>query len=167
MSNFAKSHGLPTYQERIKERKAKAANVIKSWADADHIVDQVYCDLCNGVAKSEIVLKFKECLYDGQKKSIGYRTATDYINAAMNRLHFDMEADFADMRADLYGKLLAVYNDAMEKNDRYSAIGAITTIMKLCGVGNDKPQTAIQINSDKEGGVTVNFGFEKKDEDKL
>ena len=30
--------------------------------------------------------------------------------------------------------------------------------MKLGGI-NDKPQTAIQINSDKENGITVNFGF--------
>lgn len=164
MSNFAKSHGLPTYQERKAALKAKESSVRKSWMEADHIVDQVYCDLCNGISKSDIILKFANCQYDGQKKSIGLRTAQDYIAAAVDRLHYDMEADMKDLRADLYGKLLNVYNDALEHNDRYSAIGAITTIMKLCGVGNDKPQTAIQINSDKEGGVTVNFGFEKNED---
>ena len=60
---------------------------------------------------------------------------------------------------------MTVYNDAMKEGDRYSAIGALGTMIKLVGAAKDKPQTAIQINSDKEGGVTVNFGFDKKDED--
>ena len=54
---------------------------------------------------------------------------------------------------------MAVYADCMEAGDRYNALNALDKLMKLTGVANDKPSTAIQINSDKEGGVTVNFGF--------
>lgn len=160
MSNFAKSHSLPTYEARKKSVKTKTR---RRWLDADHIVDQCYCDLCNGVARSEIVLKLTQGLYDGQKKPMGERNAYDYLAAAMDRLHYDMEKDLENIRADLYGKLLTVYNDAMKEGDRYSAIGALGTMIKLVGAAKDKPQTAIQINSDKEGGVTVNFGF-KSDE---
>lgn len=164
-SNFSKTHSLPTYQER--KNAVKGFNPLKKnrWLTADHIVDQVYCDKLNGLSTSEIVVKFANCQYDGQKKAIKERTAQDYIASAVDRLHYDMESKQEDLRADLYGKLLTVYNDAMQANDRYSAIGALQTIMKLTGCMIQQPQTAIQINSDKEGGVTVNFGFEKKDED--
>jgi len=164
MSNFAKSHSLPTFQER-KAAISKKTNLSlrRKWLTADHIVDQCYCDLCNGVAKSDIILKLTQGLYDGQKRGIGERTAFDYLSAAMDRLHYDFEGQMEDLRADLYGKLLTVYNDAMQDGDRYSAIGALSTMIKLTGAANDKPQTNIQINSDKEGGVTVNFGF-KSDE---
>ena len=60
---------------------------------------------------------------------------------------------------------MTVYADAIKNNDRYNALIALDKIMKLTGVAADKPDTAIMINSDKEGGVTVNFGFAKKDED--
>lgn len=167
MSNFAKSHSLPTYQERKAQVTTKNTAKRKRWLTADHIVDQVYCDLCNGIARSEILLKLTQGIYDGQTRGIGERTAYDYLAAAMDRLHYDLEDKMEDLRADLYGKLLTVYNDAMKAGDRYSAIGALGTMIKLVGASNDKPQTNIQINSDKEGGVTVNFGFENKDEDKL
>lgn len=164
MSNFAKSHSLPTYQERKAAIKNSSPLKRQRWLIADHIVDQVYCDMVNGIPNSEIILKFANCQFDGQKKPIKERTAFDYISAAKDRLMYDYEADMKELRADIYGKLLAVYNDAIEDADRTNALSALEKIMKLGGI-NDKPQTAIQINSDKEGGVTVNFGFDKKDED--
>lgn len=158
MTNFSKSHSLPTYQER--KEVIKNANPLKKqrWMIADHIVDQVYCDKLNGLSTSEIIVKFANCQYDGQKKPIKDRTACDYIAAAKDRLMYDYEADMKELRADIYGKILAVYNDAIEEGDRTNALAALEKIMKLGGI-NDKPQAAIQINSDKENGIVVNFGF--------
>lgn len=163
MGNFAKSHSLSTFEARKKAR-AMTHNTAKreKWLRADHIVDQVYCDLCNGKSKSECLLKLTSGQYDGQERPIKERTAYDYIASAVDRLHYDMEAQMEDIRADLYGKLLTVYNDAMMNNDRYSAIGALSTMMKL--VGADKSQqTNIQINNNTDG-VTINFGFKKEEE---
>ena len=162
-SNFSKSHSLPTYQERKAAIKGKSPLNKHRWLTADHIVDQVYCDMVNGIPNSEIILKFANCQYDGQKKAIKSRTAFDYISAAKDRMMYDYEADMKELRADIYSKILAVYNDAVEEGDRTNALAALEKIMKLGGI-NDKPQTAIQINSDKEGGVTVNFGFKQEDE---
>lgn len=158
MGNFAKSHSLPTYQER--KAAVKGSNPLKQqrWMIADHIVDQVYCDKVNGISSSEIILKFANCQYDGQKKPIKERTAIDYISAAKDRLMYDYENDMKELRADIYGKILAVYNDAVEEGDRTNALAALEKIMKLGGI-SDKPNAAIQINSDKENGITVNFGF--------
>lgn len=162
MSNFSKSHSLPTYQER--KAAINSVNPLKKqrWMITDHIVDQVYCDKLNGLSTSEIIVKFANCQYDGQKKPIKDRTACDYIAAAKDRLMYDYEADMKELRADIYGKILAVYNDAVEEGDRTNALAALEKIMKLGGI-SDKPQAAIQINSDKENGVTVNFGFSDKD----
>ena len=162
-SNFSKTHSLPTYQER--KNAVKGFNPLKKhrWLTADHIVDQVYCDKLNGLSTSEIVVKFANCQYDGQKKAIGERTAMDYVSAARDRLQYDYESDMKELRADIYGKILAVYNDAVEEGDRTNALAALEKIMKLGGI-SDKPVAAVQINSDKENGVTVNFGFKEEDE---
>lgn len=162
MSNFAKSHSLPTYKERKKEAMKSLKDrpfQFGKWAEVDHVVDQVYCDLVNGLTPSDIILKFADCSYDGQKKSIGLRTAQDYIACARERLMYDFELDMKNFRADIYGKLLAVYNDAIKANDRYNALGAIDKIMRLTGMAQQPPQTAIQINGSDEGNITINFGF--------
>ena len=160
-SNFSKSHSLPTYEER--KEAIKGANPLKKqrWMIADHIVDQVYCDKLNGLSTSEIYVKFANCKYEGQKKPIQERTAADYIAAAKSRLMYDYESDLKELRAEIYGKILAVYNDAVEEGDRMAALSAIDKIMKLGGM--DKAQTAIEINSDKENGITINFGFNKEE----
>ena len=161
MSNFSPSHSLPTYQERKKAIRGKNPLLKVRWMTADQIVDQIYCDMVNGIPNSEIVLKLQDCKYGGQKKAIEYRTALDYINAAKDRLQYDYEADMKELRADIYGKILAVYNDAIEEGDRTNALAALDKILKLGGV--DKPQTAIQINNNKEG-ISVNFGFSNNGE---
>jgi hypothetical protein len=165
MGHFSKEHSLPTFEERYASRKCKNPQLIKKWLTADHIVDQCYCDIVNGLAHSEVLNKLKEGVYDGQTKGISYRTAKDYLDAALQRLHYDFESQMEDIRADLYAKLLSVYNDAMKNNDRYNAVGALNTIMKLTGASMDKPQTAIQINGSEDGKVVVNFGFNNIDEE--
>ena len=120
--------------------------------------------MINGLTKSDIIQKLEAGLYTLQNgKGINPRTGIEYINAAQQRLAFDFEKDAEKLRADLYAKMMAVYADCMEAGDRYNALIALDKLMKLTGVANDKPSTAIQINSDKEGGVTVNFGFDNKD----
>ena len=163
MSGFSKEHSLPTFQERFASRKCKDPRLVQRWLTADHVVDQCYCDIVNGLAHSEVINKLKEGLYDGQTKGISYRTAKDYLDAAITRLHYDFESQMGDIRADLYAKLLSVYNDAMKNNDRFNANNALANLMKLTGASMDKPQTAIQINGSEDGKVIVNFGFNKDD----
>ena len=53
----------------------------------------------------------------------------------------------------------------MKKGDIYNARGILDSMSRIFGIEKKTPDTAIMINSDKEGGVTVNFGFGKADED--
>lgn len=164
MSNFAESHSLPTFKERKAAKLAKNANRFDDWMKADELVSLVYVDLANGVTKSEAIEKLGKGLYEGQKKPIKKRTAIDYVNAAYQRMQYDFEAKAEEMRADLYTKLMTVYADAIQKNDRYNAVQALNSLMKLTGVAMDKQQTNIQLNANKEG-ITINFGFSGKKDD--
>ena len=163
MSNFAESHSLPTFKERKAAKLAKNATSFDKWMYADELVSLVYVDLANGVTKSEAIEKLGKGLYEGQKKPIKRRTAIDYVNAAYQRMQYDFEAKAEEMRADLYTKLMTVYADAIQKNDRYNAVQALNSLMKLTGVAMDKQQTNIQLNANKEG-ITINFGFKKEEE---
>lgn len=159
MARIAEEHSLPTFKERYAAKRCKDPNSIKKWLAADQVVDQCYCDIVNGLAHSEVIRKLTEGLYEGQTRGIQKAYAKKYLDAALQRLHYDFESQMEDIRADLYAKILSVYNDAMKNNDRYNAVNALNTLMKLTGASMDKPQTAIQINGSEDGKVVVNFGF--------
>lgn len=165
MSNFAaESHSLPTFKERLAASKGKCGTSKERWLTADKVVTEVYVDLCNGLTKSEVLEKLMGGMYESQKNPVKIRTAQDYVAAAYQRMHYDFEAKAEEMRADLYNKLISVYADAVKSNDRYNAIQAVNTIMKLTGCAMDKPQNNIQLNATSSG-VTINFGFSNKEEE--
>jgi len=165
MSNFAaESHSLPTFKER-KAAKVKAGRYnITNWLSTDAVISEVYVDLVNGMTKSDVMEKLMKGCYENQKRPLKERTSQEYIAAAYQRMQYDFEAQAEEMRADIYAKLMSVYADAVKANDRYNAVVALDKIMKLTGIAMDnKPQNNIQINNNKEG-ITINFGFEKTDE---
>ncbi len=166
MSNFAlESHSLRTPEERKKARKGKGAKQVVRWNVADRIVSLVYCDIINGLSTSDIVEKFAQCAYEGQEKPIKQRTAQDYISAARRRLEYDFQYEADQLRHDLYAKMLAVYADAVEHGDRYNALIALDKVMKLTGCAIEKQQqNNIQLNATSSG-VTINFGFNNKEEE--
>lgn len=155
---------MRTVDERKEAAKNSKGKINPKWYTADKLVSQVYCDLINGLSSSEVLEKFANCAYDGQKKKVGMRTAQDYLRCARERLDYDFEHEANQLRADLYSKMLAVYSDAIEHNDRYNALIALDKIMKLTGCAVDKPQNAIQVNA-ASSGVTINFGFSNKEEE--
>lgn len=164
MGNFAESHSLPTFKERKAAKLAGGRGYrLDSWMYADELVSLIYVDLANGATKSEVIEKLGKCAYEGQRNPIKYRTAVDYLNAATQRMKYDFEAKAEDLRADLYSKLTTVYADAIKNGDRYNAVQALNSLMKLTGVALDKQQTNIQLNANKEG-VVINFGFKKEQE---
>ena len=154
---------MRTIEERKKARKGKDVAKINRWNVADKIVGLVYCDLINGLSTSDVVEKFAKCAYEGQEKPIKQRTAMDYVAAARNRMELDFQYEADQLRHDLYAKMLAVYSDAVEHNDRYNALIALDKIMKLTGCAMEKQQNNIQLNATSSG-VTINFGFKKDEE---
>lgn len=163
MGNFAKTHSLPTFEERKKAKLEESAHNYTRWLNTDEIISDIYVDMANGYTSSDIMEKLTKGMYEGQKKPLGVRTAQDYISAARDRMHYDFEAQAKVLREDLYNKLISVYADAIQNNDRYNALIAVDKIMKLTGVGQPQQQNNIQVNATKEG-ITINFGFNKEEE---
>ena len=147
-------------QGRMQRRKEKEFQRIEG------IINQIYVDICNGMSRTDIYDKVIHGHYEGLRnpKGMSRETAYVYYKYAMDRVGVDREKDENTLRDMLYSRYETLLKDAIEKGDVYNARGVLDSMAKIF-LPNDKPSTAIQINSDKEGGVTVNFGFEKKDED--
>lgn len=158
MSNFSKSHSLPTFAERKKAKLEESQLNFGKWLNTDEIISDIYVDLANGYTNSDVLEKLTKGMYEGQKKPLGLRTANEYLAAARDRMHYDFESQAKVLREDLYNKLISVYADAIQNNDRYNALIALDKIMKLTGVAQDKPQNNIQVNANKEG-IKISFGF--------
>lgn len=136
----------------------------KEFKRVEGIINQIYVDICNGVSRTDIYDKVMHGLYEGLKNPNGMSRESAYVyyKYAMERVGADREKDENALRDMLYSRYETLLQDAIKKGDMYNARGILDSIAKI--FLPNRPETAIQINSDKEGGVTVNFGFDKKDE---
>ena len=163
---LAKSHSNKSKADR-KAKKTPAINggvptLTDKYNKADDLVELVYVDIANGVSRSVIIDKIMKGLYDN--KPLKARQSAEYYNRALDRFAVDTDIEAERLRDMFYGRYEALLEEAVKKGDIYNAKGILDSMAKIF-LGVDKQQTNILINSDKEGGVTVNFGFEKKDED--
>lgn len=134
----------------------------------ESIIEEMYCDIANGLMESEIKKKLMSGLYKAQDgKAMKQRNALDYLSAVKKRLADDYVERTKSIRESLLLNYMTIYQDALKCNDRYNAKGALDSIAKLTGANQDKPTTAVQINSTNESGITINFGFlnDNKDEE--
>ena len=160
---IAKSHGDPDKANRKPKpsydgKGGFMANT-KVYKQADEIIDQVYCDIANGRTKTEIINMLKNGDYG---KSMQYRNAIDYYNAAVSRFSEEKNEEAEKLKAIYFGRFETLYADAVKKGDIYNANNILQSVCRIFGLEAPKsPDTAIQINSDNENGITINFGFNK------
>jgi hypothetical protein len=131
--------------------------------NADDILDLVYCDIANGVARSDITQKLMKGFYEPQKKGMAYRQAQEYYNCALDRMHYNTDVEHARLKDIFYTRYESLLETAIKKDDIYNAKGILDSMAKIF-LGMDKQQNNIQINNNKEG-ITIKFGFTKDDED--
>lgn len=163
---LAKTHGNKSKAVR-KAKKTPASKGMPTLSEkydkADALVEKVYCDIANGVSRSVCLQK----LQMGEYGNMPYkqRQSAYYYNMALDRFAVDTDIEAEKLRQMFYGRYEALLEDAVAKGDIYNARGILDSMSRIFGVERKTPDTAIMINSDKEGGVTVNFGFGKTDED--
>lgn len=136
-----------------------ASHSKKEFDRVERVLDEATCDLINGKSKSDILLKLENGLYTDQPKGLCHQKAEEYFRAILSRLKVD-EPDIDNAKASFYSMYLNLYNEAMEMGNTLIAKQVLDSMVKLMGL-DKPPTTAIQINSGKENGVTVNFGFDK------
>lgn len=161
---LAKSHSLPSKKDRKpKPYKTSKGITVKSkdYYEAEEILDQLYCDICNGVSRSDCMQKLSSGVYGKELKP---RNAADYYNAALSRLEYNADIEAKQLRDLLYNRYETVLEECMKRNDVFNARATLDSISKIF-LGVKDNQTNIQVNSDKEGGITINFGFNKENND--
>lgn len=157
---IAASHSLPNKKDRKpKPSKASKGMAVKytEYEEVEEVIDKLYCDICNGVSKSDCMKKLMLGVYGKEMKK---RNATEYYKAAMNRLAVNADIEAQELRNLLYSRYETILEECINKGDMFNAKGVLDSMAKIfLGVDN-KPQTAIQINGSNDGKVTVNFGFD-------
>jgi len=160
-------HLLPSKLQRYKRGESFAERARSTlFNQVDDVLDEVYCDICNGVARSDIVQKLMKTQYEsqsGQQKNMTYRTANEYYNCALDRMHFNTDIEHARLKDIFYNRYESLLETAIKKDDIYNAKGILDSMAKIF-LGMDKQQNNIQINNNKEG-ITIKFGFTKDEDD--
>ena len=169
MTKLAASHGYPSKKDRKKKvsfnPKYGWVRTNKEYDRVDAIIDEVYVDIANGFSKSEIVAKVLEGGYTDCKVSKSYQ-AEAYYEAAMNRMAYDCDEKAEILRQKLFTRYETLYKEAVDNGDVGNARAVLSDMCRIFGLQvKDQAQTAIQINSTKEDGVVINFGFSDKKEE--
>lgn len=163
VTKLREDHLLPSKLQRFK-RGVKFSERAQSalFNNADDILDLVYCDICNGVSRSDITQKLTKGFYEPQKRAMSYRQAQEYYNCALDRMHYNTDVEHARLKDIFYSRYETLLEAAIKKGDVFNARGVLDSMAKIF-LGMDKQQNNIQINNNKDG-ITIHFGF-TKDED--
>ena len=158
---LAKTHG----EKSKKVRKAKKTPASKGcptltedYNKADDLVSLVYVDICNGVSRSDVIQKLQ--LGEYGNKPIKARQSAYYYNAALDRFAVDTDIEAEKLRDMFYARYETILAECMKRNDMFNARATLDSMAKRFLGIRDGNQTNIQVNSDKDGGITINFGFD-------
>ena len=153
---LSKSHSLSSAKQR-KPKPSKFKTDNEKYAAVEGTIAKVYVDICNSVSKSDILEKIVNGMYDN--KPCIKRHAYEYYNAALSRLQEDADEKQENLKNIFYARYETLLADAIAASDRNAARSILDSMVKLMGLDKQSPSTAIQINSDKDNGVVINFGL--------
>ena len=158
---LAKTHG----EKSKKMRKAKKTlaskgcpTLTEDYNKADDLVSLVYVDICNGVSRSDVIQKLQ--LGEYGNKPYKARQSAYYYNAALDRFAVDTDIEAEKLRDMFYARYETILAECMKRNDMFNARATLDSMAKIFLGIRDGNQTNIQVNSDKDGGITINFGFD-------
>ena len=162
---LAKTHGEKSKKDR-KAKKTPAKNggmptLTEDYNKADDLVSLVYVDICNGVSRSDVIQKLQ--LGEYGNKPIKARQSAYYYNAALDRFAVDTDIEAEKLRDMFYARYETILAECMKRNDVFNARATLDSMAKIF-LGVRDNQTNIQVNSDKDGGITINFGFQNNND---
>ena len=168
MPSLAQSHSSPNKKDRkpsavvLGKRYVSPAKRNEKYEEVENVIDQVYADICNGVSKFDCMQKLQKGVYG---KELTKRNAYEYYNAAFDRLAVNSDIEAEKLRNLLYSRYETLLEEAIKKDDIYNARGVLDSMAKIF-LGVRENQTNIQLNNNSDG-ITINFGFDKPDENKF
>ena len=129
----------------------------------EKVVIAVWIDLCNGVSRHDIMQKLdNDMMVEGVEtskltKSMRYKIISDAY--AMAKAELDEQRD--KQRELFYQRLLTVFNESMEANDRQNALKALDMFARFGGL-YDKEK--VEISGNLTETVNISFGFTEEKE---
>lgn len=165
VTKLNEDHLLPSKVQRFKRGSTFVERAHSAlFNSADDVLDCVYVDICNGIARSDITQKLMKGLYEPQKRGMTYRQAQEYYNCALDRMHYNTDVEHARLKDIFYNRYESLLETAIKKEDVYNARAILTDMAKIF-LGTEQKNTNIQINSSEDGKIIVNFGLDNKDGD--
>lgn len=159
VTKLSEDHLLPSKVKRFKRGHTFAERAQSAlFNNADDILDEVYCDICNGVSRSDITQKLMKGFYEPQKRGMTYRTANEYYNCALDRMHYNTDVEHARLKDIFYNRYESLLEAAVKKNDIYNARAVLDSMAKIF-LGMDKQQQNILINGGEDK-IVINFGLD-------
>lgn len=127
----------------------------------EKVVIAVWIDLCNGVSRHDIMQKLEnDLMVEGVEtsrltKSMRYKIISDAYAMAKEEL----EEQRDKQRELFYQRLLTVFNESMEANDRQSALKALDMFARFGDLYNNTQKVELSGNLTQD--ITINFGLEE------
>lgn len=158
---LASSHEKKSKCDRVAKRTFLAKGVptlTEKYDKADALITKIYTDIANGVSRSVCLDKIQKGEYGN--KAVKARQSAYYYNAALNRFAVDSDIEAEKLRQVFYGRYEALLEEAVKKHDIYNARGILDSMSRIFGIERKAPTTAIQVNSNGEDKVVINFGLD-------
>ena len=152
---------LGHYQPKAKDRKTTSRTAAKEFKRVDSVIDQIYCDICNGLTRDDIISKVVNSLYEGQKGKPKRETAADYYCAAIRRIQGNMDEIDKNLAATLYTRYEMLFNESMKKGDLRLSRDILNDVSRIFGPERDKTLTVQADTNEKV--LRISFGFSNDD----
>ena len=142
--------------ERPKQGKRVTQRQLDEYDRVQRLIEEIQCDLVNGVLRSEIFNKFRDRQYKNLgKKDIGERQIQDYIKAAWEMIKEDRIEKIHELRDLLFSQYMSQYNEATEMGNVLAAKSCLDSIAKVF-LPDEK---TLNLNAKVEGDITIDFNL--------
>lgn len=143
-----------------KRGKRLSQRQLDEYDRVERLINEVQCDLVNGVLRSDIFRKFNDGLYEnlGEKK-IGERQIQNYIKAPWEKMKEDRVYKVNELRDMLFSQYMALYNDAVQIGNTVAAKSCLDSIAKIF-LPDEKN---VNLNAKVDGELTIDFNLMNED----
>lgn len=143
-------------REPLKRGTRVSQRQLDEYDRTQRLIEEVQCDLVNGVLRSTIFRKFKEREYENLgEKNIGERQIQNYIKAAWEMMKEDRIEKVQELRDLLFSQYMAQYNEATEMGNVLAAKSCLDSIAKIF-LPDEK---TVNLNAKVEGDITIDFNL--------
>lgn len=145
------------YLGKPKQGKRVSQKQLDEYDRVQRLIEEVQCDLVNGVLRSEIFNKFRDRQYENlnPKKDIGERQIQNYIKAAWELMREDRIEKQNELRDMLFSQYMSQYAEATQMGNVIAAKGVLDSIAKIF-LPDEK---TLNLNANVQGDITIDFNL--------